>query len=135
MRMIALVLGVAGCAFGYAYYSGALGGSKTSDGYERGDYYAKCDTDYLQSAPHLGFRASSSQCECFDDKLQQITPAQQRAAYKSLEDRLTLAFMGKAGAKVEGSNVTFQDKGLGEVSADVKIETSGKAIMEQCGMF
>ncbi len=135
MRAMALVLGVAGCAFGYAYYSGALTSSNTSEGYERGNYYAKCDTDYLQSASHLGFRASSNQCECFDDKLQQITPAQQRAAYKSLEDRLTLAFMGKAGAKVEGSNVTYNDDALGEVSADVKIETSGNAIMEQCGMF
>lgn len=136
MRMDVLAIAAVGlCGLAYVYFSGGLGSSHTSEGYERGKYYAKCDTDYLQSARHLGFRASSDQCECFDDKLQKLTPAQQASAYASLEDRLTLAFMGKTGADVQGSNVTYNDDALGEVSADVKIETSGKAIMAQCGMF
>ncbi len=134
MDLVAIFVVVSG-GVAFAYYSGAFDGSHTSEGYERGKYYAKCDTDYLQSAPYLSFSASSNQCECFDDKLQKLTPSQQAAAYKSLEDRLTLAFLGKAGAKVEGSNVTYNDSALGEVIANVKIETSGKAIMAQCNMF
>ena len=113
----------------------AVSGSDTGESYVPSAFYAKCETDYLQSASHLGFSASKSDCECFDEKLQKLTPAQQSAAYKSLEDRLTLAFMGKAGAEVQGSNVSFQDKALGDVSANVKIETSGRAIMAQCSMF
>ncbi|MEP0392229.1 MAG: hypothetical protein ABJ205_05045 [Erythrobacter sp.] len=119
---------------GYAAYS-HFGSSHVSDGYERSEYYAKCDTDYLQSAPYLGFSASSRECECFDDSLQKLTPAQQAAAYKTLEDRLTLAFMGKAGARVDGSTVSYNDKALGQVTADVKIATSGADIMQQCSMF
>jgi len=117
------------------FYLDPLGGSGAGENYVRGEFYAKCDTDYLQSAPYLGFRGSTSDCECFDEKLQKLTPAQQSAAYKALEDRLTLAFMGKAGAQVQGSNVSFHDEGLGDVSANVKIETSGRAIMAQCSMF
>ena len=110
-------------------------GSNVSDGYERSEIYANCDRDYIQSAPYLGFRASSAECECFDDKLQQLTVSQRSAAYKSLEDRLTLAFMGKAGARVSGANVQYTDDVFGEVNADLDIETSGRAIMEQCSMF
>ena len=119
---------------GYGTYT-LLGPSNVSDDYERSEYYAKCDTDYIQSGPYLGYRGSSSECECFDDKLQQLTPAQRSAAYKSLEDKLTLAFMGKAGAKVSGSTVSYNDRALGKVVADVTVETSGVAIMEQCSMF
>ena len=119
---------------GYVAYS-HFGSSHVSDGYERSEYFTKCDTDYLQSAPYLGFSASSRECECFDDRLQKLTPAQQRAAYKSLEDRLTLAFMGKAGARVDGNTVSYNDEALGQVTADVKIATSGADIMQQCSMF
>ncbi|MEP0191058.1 MAG: hypothetical protein ABJP70_10570 [Erythrobacter sp.] len=130
--------GVAAVALGLGGYflmSADFGGSNTSPGYERGEFYAMCDRDYLQSAPHLPFSASSSECECFDDKLQKLTPSQQAAAYKTLEDRLTLAFMGKAGAKVNGSNVSYNDGELGRVDAQVTVETSGGAIIEQCSMF
>lgn len=120
---------------GYFLMSGDFGGADTSPGYERGEFYAKCDRDYLQSAPYLPFSASSSECECFDDKLQKLTPSQQAAAYKTLEDKLTLLFMGKAGAKVSGSNVSYNDGQLGRVDAQLKVETSGAAIIEQCSMF
>jgi|GEM_PF-3815712 len=110
-------------------------GPNVSDGYERSEIYASCERDYVQSAPYLGFRASSGECECFDDKLQQLTVSQRSAAYKSLEDRLTLAFMGKAGARVSGANVQFTDDALGAVNANLNIETSGRAIMDQCSMF
>lgn len=123
---------VAGALGGYYAYTQS---SNLSPDYQRSEIYAQCDRDYLQSAPYLGFRASQGECECFDDKLQQISPSQRSAAYKSLEDRLTLAFMGKAGANVEGTNVQYTDAALGEVNASVKIETSGHAIMEQCSMF
>lgn len=122
-------------AGGYALFGGNAGGAPVSQGYERSSYYAQCDTDYLQSAPYLGFSASSRECECFDDKLQQLTPTQQRAAYKSLEDRLTLAFMGEAGAQVDGNRVQYKDDVFGDVDARVQVETSGAAIMQQCGMF
>ena len=122
-------------AGGYALIGGNAGGAPVSEGYERSSYYAQCDTDYLQSAPYLGFRASSRECECFDDKLQQLSPTQQRAVYKSLEDRLTLAFMGKAGAQVDGNRVRYEDDAFGKVDARAKVETSGAAIMQQCGMF
>ncbi len=125
-------LALAVCVGGYAFLGQS---SNTSPDYERSEIFAKCDTDYLQSARHLGFRASAGECECFDDKLQQLTATQRRAAYKSLEDRLTLAFMGKAGAQVDGTNVTYDDGDLGRVSANVAVETSGTAIMQQCSMF
>jgi len=127
--IVALTLGA------FFMFGDGFGTSNLSEGYERGAYYEKCDTDYLQSARHLGFRASESECECFDDKLQKLSPAQQRAAYATLEDKLTLAFMGKAGATVRGSNVSFNDDALGAVSADLNVETSGKAIIHQCSMF
>ena len=111
------------------------GGLFAGSDYEPSKFYGKCDRDYLQSAPHLGFRASSSECECFDAALQKLKPSQQSAAYKTLEDKLTLAFMGKAGAKVSGNNVSYDDNALGQVDAQVEVETSGKAILQQCGMF
>lgn len=121
---------------GAGYFYGQMGSqSAPSEKYVQSKIYAQCDKDYLQSARHLGFSASKKQCVCFDKALQKLTPAQSKRAYKSLEDRLTLAFMGKAGAKVKGTNVTINDSDLGEVSANVKIETSGTAIIEQCGMF
>ncbi|MEP2737298.1 MAG: hypothetical protein ABJP34_13495 [Erythrobacter sp.] len=116
-------------------YVGGEGSVFAGSDYEPSKFYEKCDRDYLQSAPHLGFRASSSECECFDAALQKLTPSQQSAAYKTLEDRLTLAFMGKAGAKVRGNNVSFHDKGLGQVNAELTVETSGNAIMQRCEMF
>ncbi len=119
----------------YTLFGGSFGGAPVSEGYERSPYYAQCDTDYLQSAPYLGFSASSRECECFDDKLQQLNPTQQRAAYKSLEDRLTLAFMGEAGAQVDGNRVQYEDEVFGDVDARVQVETSGAAIMQQCRMF
>ncbi|MEL6528491.1 MAG: hypothetical protein AAFQ27_00915 [Pseudomonadota bacterium] len=118
-----------------AFFLFDTGNPSVGPDYVRSEIYAKCDTDYLQSARHLGFKASESQCECFDDKLQNLSSAQQKAAYKSLEDRLTLAFMGKAGAKVDGSSVSFNDRALGRVDAQVEIETSGSAIIQQCSMF
>lgn len=129
--VLMLGLGAGGAFLFTQLESSSSGGSK----YSPSEIYAKCDRDYLQSARHLGFKASKSDCQCFDQKLQLLTPSQQNAAYKTLEDRLTLAFMGKAGAKVNGDNVTYNDRSLGEVSADLKVETSGNVIMEQCSMF
>ncbi|MEL7188012.1 MAG: hypothetical protein AAGK17_00550 [Pseudomonadota bacterium] len=111
------------------------GAPGVSSDYERSAFYDRCDRDYVQSASHLGFSASSAECECFDEKLQALRPSQQAAAYKTLEDSLTLAFMGKAGAEVSGNNVSFQDGELGEVNATVTPETSGKAIIQSCAMF
>lgn len=129
--LAAIVLG----AGGYFLSSGEFGASSTRPGYERGEYYAKCDRDYLQSAPYLPYSASSSECECFDERLQQLTPSQQSAAYKTLKDRLTLAFMRKAGADVNGTNVSYNDRVLGRVDFKARIATSGSEIIEQCSMF
>lgn len=128
-----LVLGTAAAA-GY-FYPKMQASAVPGERYTRSDVYAQCDRDYLQSAPHLGFRAQKSDCECFDKALQKLSPRQSKAAYKSLEDQLTLAFMGKAGAKVSGNNVTLNDDVFGEVNANVRVETSGKVIMAQCKMF
>ena len=128
-------VGVALVAGGYFLYTVDFGSSNTSTGYERNEIFDRCDRDYIQSAPYLPYSASTGDCECFDDKLQHLSPSQRSAAYKSLEHRLTLAFMGKAGAKVEGSRVKFKDEYLGDVDFKANVETSGNAIMDQCSMF
>jgi len=137
MNMVVASIGMLAVGAGGAYLFTTLSekGSGESTKYTPSKIYADCDRDYLQSARHLGFRASKSDCKCFDQKLQLLTPAQRKVAYKALEDRLTLAFMGKAGAKVNGHNVSFNDRRLGQVNADLNIETRGSVIMEQCSMF
>ena len=137
MNMVIASIAMLGVGVGGAYLYTTLSqdGSSESTKYKPSKIYAQCDKDYLQSARHLGFKAAKSDCQCFDQKLQLLTPAQQKVAYKALEDRLTLAFMGKAGVKVDGHNVNFNDKRLGEVSADLNIETRGSVIMDQCSMF
>ncbi|MDA8707812.1 hypothetical protein N9M10_00405 [Hellea sp.] len=136
MNMIGIgVLGLVVVA-GAGYFYGKMESNPApSEKYVKSKVYTQCDRDYLQSARHLGFSASKKQCVCFDKALQALTPGQSKAAYKSLEDRLTLAFMGKAGAKVKGTNVSIQDDVLGTVTANVKVNTSGASIIKQCNMF
>ena len=129
-----VMLGV-GAGGAYLYTTLSQTGSSESTKYTPSKIYAECDKDYFQSARHLGCKAFKDDCKCFDQKLQLLTPTQQKVAYKALKDRLTLAFMGKAGVKVDGHNVTFDDRQLGEVSADLNIETRGNVIMDQCSMF